>query len=576
MKHPRFLFAILASLSLIGPAQSTLAQTTPATTVSAATNPTATNLPAAIVAPRALPAATAERLRAILADPAVAQAHIGVSIVALGTVPDVTAFPSQPFADRVQPVLWQQDGARRFMPASNTKLYTAALALKVLGANHRFVTRVETRGVRNQSTLRGNVTLVGGGDPSLRGDDLRAIAKQVFASGIRRIEGDLIGDGTAFGAENSGGRYPDGWTLDDTLWYYGPEVSALAVNRNQVDVNIEATQPGRPARVTISPDGEGFVFRSDIRTVAASAAGADKTPGTSIQWERADQNTAIGSTLTLSGRIVAGEKASEGVAVPNPSLRAAQIFKRALQAQGIVVSGVARSHFTPVTSASLPAMPVSAARHALPMELARHQSPPLETLLAGFLKPSDNLYGEMLLRATALYASRLPRTAVASVASASGTSTPKATAQVAHSLLFAWLKVSGVDIEGVQLTDGSGLSRYNLITPRATTGLLAAVENLPDNGAYWNALPIAGVDGTLRRRMAGTSAAPDPATANVRAKTGSFSIVSTLSGYVTTQPSSTGQRHRYAVSVLCNFTRGDDARRVQNQIFSLLAGMKPE
>ena len=499
---------------------------------------------AQVVAPRALPAATGQQLRALLADPAIAQAHVGVSIVALGSVADAKSFPSQPYADKSQPMLWQQDANRRFLPASNTKLYTSALALKYLGAKRTFATSVQSNGVRDQSTLKGAISLVGGGDPSLKTEDLKSLSKQVFDAGIRHIEGDIIGDGTAFNAENMGGRYPDGWTLDDTLWYYGPEVSALAINRNQVDVTIEAATPGQAARVIVSPDGEDFAFRSTVKTVASTPQNKQST---SIRWERADDNAAIGQILSISGQIVAGEKNAQGLAVPDPARRAAQLFKRALQAQGIAVTGIARSQpYVFPRPANLPRQ-----------ELARHESAPLATLLAGFMKPSDNLYGEMLLRATYLYAYQGVRKA------------DDVASQMAHGMMFDWLKESGVDITGLQFTDGSGLSRYNLITPRATTGLLAAAEKLPDSQAFWNALPIAGVDGTLRRRMVGTPEMPDAARDNVRAKTGSFSIVSTLSGYVTTR-----DRHRLAVSVLCNFTRGDDARRVQNQIFSLLASTR--
>jgi D-alanyl-D-alanine carboxypeptidase/D-alanyl-D-alanine-endopeptidase (penicillin-binding protein 4) len=127
---------------------------------------------------------------------------------------------------------------------------------------------------------------------------------------------------------------------------------------------------------------------------------------------------------------------------------------------------------------------------------------------------------------------------------------------------FAWLKQNGVDTAALRMTDGSGLSRYNLVTPRATVQLLAAVQRLPGGDAMWNALPLAGVDGTLGRRMKGTAAQN-----NVRAKTGTFSIVSTLSGYVTTRDG-----HRLAVSLLTNFARdGREARKLQDEIYALLA-----
>jgi PBP4 family serine-type D-alanyl-D-alanine carboxypeptidase len=158
----------------------------------------------------------------------------------------------------------------------------------------------------------------------------------------------------------------------------------------------------------------------------------------------------------------------------------------------------------------------------------------------------------MLLRAAARY---------------SDNRTGSGTAARGNQLLFAWLKQNGIDTSALRMTDGSGLSRYNLITPRATVQLLAAVQRLPNGDALWDALPAAGVDGTLSRRMKAT-----PAQSNARAKTGTFSIVSTLSGYVTTRDG-----HRLAVSLLTNFARdGRSARQLQDDVFALLADTKWE
>jgi D-alanyl-D-alanine carboxypeptidase/D-alanyl-D-alanine-endopeptidase (penicillin-binding protein 4) len=494
---------------------------------------------AQFVAPTALPPDVETRLRAILADPQVRQAHIGVSVKALGTAADVKVFPSQPYLDRSQPILWEQDAQKRFIPASNTKLYTAALALKYLGAQYTFPTRLAVAGKRVGSTLHSSLYIIGGGDPSLTTADLTQLAARLKAAGIRRVEGDIIGDGSAFEAESFGGRYPDGWTLDDTLWYYGMESSALAINRNQVDVTIEATQPGQAARVTVAPADSSFV-RAQVETRSRNAQSTNPQPD--IHWERAVSGSAIGPILKVSGVIFPGQKVSEGAAVPNPPMWAAQILKRVLQQNGIAVTGVAR------------AKRVNEIALASSSTLATHLSPPLKVLLAGFLKPSDNLYGEMLLRAVSYYAT------------SANAGLRRGTAQASHQMLFDWFRVAGIESEGLRFTDGSGLSRYNMITPRATVQLLAEVEKLPDAEVFWDALPIAGVDGTLRNRMRGTAQNPNFAQGNVHAKTGSFSIVSTLSGYVTTR-----NGHRLAVSILTNFASGNEARRVQNEICSLLA-----
>ena len=135
-----------------------------------------------------------------------------------------------------------------------------------------------------------------------------------------------------------------------------------------------------------------------------------------------------------------------------------------------------------------------------------------------------------------------------------------------HELLMAWLNQNAVETSDLQFTDGSGLSRYDLVTPRATTQMLGAIERFrPLEGrAFYDGLPLAGIDGTLRKRFANTAGA-----LNVRAKTGTFSIVSTLSGYVTTS-----DKQRLAVSILCNFGRGEQMRDVQNRVFNVLAACR--
>jgi D-alanyl-D-alanine carboxypeptidase/D-alanyl-D-alanine-endopeptidase (penicillin-binding protein 4) len=164
------------------------------------------------------------------------------------------------------------------------------------------------------------------------------------------------------------------------------------------------------------------------------------------------------------------------------------------------------------------------------------------------LKRSDNFYAEMILRSSSYY---LPLTTVPEI----------------RPELFALLKKNGINTSGLRMEDGSGLSRYTLITPNAMTQLLNAFQKLPtDKGnILWNALPIAGVDGTLGKRMKSTFAQN-----NVRAKTGTFSTACNLSGYVTTRDG-----HRLAVSFLTNFgPETDICRAAQDQTFEILAAGK--
>lgn len=132
----------------------------------------------------------------------------------------------------------------------------------------------------------------------------------------------------------------------------------------------------------------------------------------------------------------------------------------------------------------------------------------------------------------------------------------------AHALLKKWLISQNIDTSGLRFEDGSGLSRYNLLTPRATAQLLAAINRMKDGDVIWNALPIAGIDGTMKKRMLST-----PTLGNVRAKSGTFSIASNLSGYVTTR-----NNRRLAVALFINFARDTKAaQKAQDEIFAILA-----
>ena len=526
-----------------------------------------------------LPTETENRLRALLNDPQFADAHIGVCIENLGVVENAQSFPSQKndVLQKDASLLFARDADKRFLPASNMKLFTASIALEILGENRTFTTRVMRSSTRSKALY-----LVGGGDPSLTIDDLKTLAQAVRKSGIKRVNG-VFADASLFQSDSFGGRYPDGWTLDDALWYYGPEVSALALERNQIDVTITGTQIGQRAKIEVSPPLLGFGLEeivNEVRTVAK--------PTLPISFDRGDSKSAIGEKLLIRGEIAAGQTVTEGVAIPNVSQIVAQTFARELRAAGVRVRGKIGAQTLPnatAPSATAPSAtaPSATAPNALSEVVAQHDSARLKTLLQRFLKKSDNLYGEMFLRAAGTFPivnasananadanadanANATSSTRSDVASTSGESVSNGVsslgaARAGHLELLRWLASQKVSTESLRFSDGSGLSRYNLLTPRTVVELLR-VENAHDRRAFWDALPIAGVDGTLSNRMKNTSAQN-----NVRAKTGTFSIASCLSGYVTTR-----DNRRLAVSVLTNFVRdGNEARRLQNDIFVALA-----
>ena len=500
-------------------------------------------------APTKLPPATQTAIESLLRHPGLQNARVGVAVVALGQAKTSLQFPALPYDKGAQPLLFGRDATKRFTPASNFKLFTAAWALKTLGPRATLQTQVVAAPLeflKDGSWPMGEqpptvLTLTGGGDPSLTGDDVRALARQV----TDKIAGDNKGffvvraqnspAGDLLNAEFGGRRYPDGWTLDDALWYYGPVVNGLAVNRNQVDVTVVGAASAGELATTQSDPEAPFAILSSVVTVARDDPRAGK-----ISFDRGDATSPLGQTLRLRGFVAVGSKTSEGVAVPDPAQWAANIFAEEIKKAGGKIAQI------------------NGYKTGDSVVVASHQSEPVGALLRRFLKNSDNLYGEMLLRragATVTDDAPLPPDAGASVSS-------DGVAAVAHRDMIRWLMENKVPTQGLRFSDGSGLSRYDTATPLAITRLLGVAQKLDGADLFYNALPIAGIDGTLKNRFKGSAAE-----GNLHAKTGTFSIVNCLSGYVTTRD---GQR--LAVSILTNFVEdGELARRWQGRVMATLA-----
>lgn len=403
-------------------------------------------------------------------------------------------------------------------PASNTKLVTTALALARLGSDHRFRTRVlAPHSPGAQGRLEGDLILLGGGDPTMSarempyrkgpidGDPLsalRALAAQVAAAGVKLVTGDIVGDDTLYLWR----PYPDGWTLDDTVWEYGAPVSALTFNDNAQRIVIRAgNQPGGPASVTLQPAVEYFtiVNHIDVRAGAKREVRIRRPAGT--------------RTLLLTGTLPPGSAASSArLAIDDPALYAALAFRDCLEEAGVHVAGsaVARHRFTP---GPFPATPG--------VMLAERLSPPLLETLTVINKVSQNLHAELALREVA----RVVK----------GDDDPRLVGEAVEE----FLKETGVDEEAFDLSDGSGLSRRGLLSPTALTTLLAWIHRSPLKDAFLSTLPIAAEDGSLERRFPSVRGA-----GAIRAKTGSLSHVNALSGFVLH-----GERPM-AFSILANHT----------------------
>lgn len=387
--------------------------------------------------------------------------------------------------------IYEHDGDQRLMPASNEKLLTSVVALDVLGPEYTFATTVASNGRHTGPVLRGDVYLRGTGDPTLLASDYADLARQLADDGVRVVAGRVLADDTWF----DGVRLGNDWAWDDESYYYAAPVSALTLapdtdyDAGTVIVNVApAAQAGSPAVVTVTPH-TGAVTIVDEATTGAAGSGND----VSVEREHGSDRIVVSGTVAAGGN-----GASEWASVEEPTDYAADVFLRALAAEGVRVTGGTGRGATPDGATVL----------------AEHESMPLGELMVPFLKLSNNGHAEVLIKA-------IGREVAGAGSWAAGLE-----------VLRDALPDYGVDTATVANRDGSGLSRRNLVPAAELADLLVAAQDRPWFDGWYEALPIAGVSdrmvgGTLRSRMAGT-----PAAGNVHAKTGSLTGASALSGYV--------------------------------------------
>jgi D-alanyl-D-alanine carboxypeptidase/D-alanyl-D-alanine-endopeptidase (penicillin-binding protein 4) len=405
------------------------------------------------------------------------------------------------------------------------KTYTVAAALDRLTPEFRFKTSVYAKSQPDAAgTIRGDLIIYGRGDPTISsrfndGDYNKAIddlAVRIKAAGVKRIEGDLVGDESYF----TGAPLGFGWEWADVQWYSGAEVSALTVNDNSLDLFMKpGASIGAQCVITTGPPTPLIKF-------------TNRTTTTSRGTKRdVSVYRSLGSNvIDIGGSLPVGDPGwSLRIAAPRPALLFIYMLRASLASHGVTITGRSSA----VDARERAGVPLQTATLT---EVASLQSPPLSEIAAQTLKPSQNLYAELILRAL-------------------GTATridPRLTSEEAGIVAIkAFLREAGVDTRLMVLTDGSGLSRRNLVTAESTLKLLVYMDRHRFAKPFHDALPLAGLEGTLRNRMKGTAAAN-----NVRAKTGALPTVASLSGYVT---SAAGERLVFSI-FLNNFTDGSIAR----------------
>jgi len=454
----------------------------------------------------------AQRVSAIVDAPRFKAARWGIHVVDVAT----------------GDVVYSRDAGRRFLPASNMKLYTTALALARLGPAYRWRTSVYAAAKPGRNgRIAGDLIVYGRGDPTFSarfgtaGAHARidALADAVAATGARVVSGSLVADESFF----KGVRLGYGWEWNDLQWAYGAEVSALSVGDNAIELTVVPGRKVGDACVVTVGDDAGYV--RVINKTRTAPAGEKNSLGV----YRAEGS----NTVELWGRMPIGAAFDDPVAVHDPAGLFGRLLRDALARRNVVVRGAVKT----VDSRMRDDVPLDTSRF---VELAFTESEPLSAVVAVTNHVSQNLYAELLLR---------------SVGRAFGPRDAESAEAAGTAVLLEYLKSAGIDIGPLAFSDGSGLSRSNLVTPEATVGLLTYVRGQSYGDLFFQSLPGPGSDGTMEKRFLDTMIV-----GKLRAKTGTLGDVSALSGYLETRSGRT-----LAFSIMVN-NEPDDVKQLRRAI----------
>lgn len=431
-------------------------------------------------------------------------------------------------------VWYERNATELFTPASNEKIPTSAAALEILGPGYTFKTTFSAIGAINDHVLDGHLVAWSNGDPTLYTRMMKSptevfeqLAATLKEKGITEITGNVIGNDDAFDDQHIG----EGWKTGYLDAWYAAEFGPLQLNENYVDIQITPPQT-LDGQVTVEPNLPSSYYTIQNNIVVAP------TGNTSLSASRE-----LGSkTIVLTGLAVPGTKGSElSPTLPNPTLWYATVLKETLEKNGIAVKGEAVDidDLDPELRAVL-----ESSEESLLME---HRSAPLSEILTVLMKRSQNLYAETMPRLI------------------SWEKNGKGTFEGGKELVAEKLEVMGVEKGANSYIDGSGLSALNKISPTHLVSILEWMGKSSQNGSLWREMmPIAGVDGTLSRRMKGT-----PAEGNVHAKTGTISGVRSLSGYVTTAD---GEELVFSFIVNNSTASNSATEEVTDGVLALIAG----
>ena len=460
---------------------------------------------AAVPLPDSLLGTVGSRIDSILGDPALRGAEVALLVESLA----------------MGQIVCERSADLPLVPASTMKIVTSSLALSILGPAHRFTTDVATDGALRGGALEGNLYVRGRGDPSLTTEEVWKLAEEVQILGVERVTGDVVLDASYFDSLSAEPKDDD-----DGDKAYQARTGALAPNFGSVAVHVRPGEKvGDPALVAVAPV-TGYVEIVNRATTGSSRRESTIEVARSLRRGR--------NTVTVTGRIPAGS--GGGVwnrNVDDPAAYFGALFTEDLAKCGIRIDGCVRKASAP-TGARV---------------LVEHRSKPLAVIVRDLNKYSNNFIAEQLLKAVSAHTLGPPGTTAGGV-----------------SLAAALLRSVGVDSLAFRVADGSGLSRENLMTPRALLALsrhmLADFGTAPEFAA---SLSVGGIDGTLARRMGG-----DDLRGAVRGKTGHLDGVSAVCGLL-----HTATRGDLLFSMISNgFECGSPAMRaIEERVLGVLQGL---
>jgi serine-type D-Ala-D-Ala carboxypeptidase/endopeptidase (penicillin-binding protein 4) len=459
------------------------------------------------------------QLDKVFNDPSFYRAFWGIKIVSLDT----------------GELIYEKNPHKLFIPASNMKILTAAAAMQVYGQDYEFNTPVKTDGQVSGGVLKGNLLVEGSGDPSLgarfngsnpsnalSGDPWSVFngwAERLNQLGIKKIDGDIVGDDSFFEQVNFG----KGWSWDDMPHGYSAGFGALQFNETSAYIEITpGKDPGSLAAAHLIPQLKSMNISSSLQTVPPECE-------TDIVISRE------GRRFSLSGQVAAGTgRFYRTVALPSPTAYFLDILKESLEKKGISVTG--RS----VDSDEIPNFSSSGYK-----TLFTHTSPPLSDILTVLLEVSQNQYAESLFRLL------------------DKKEQGKASEGAAETM-DGLLRSMGIPSDAYEISDGSGLARSNLLSPDAIVRVLQYMYRHSEGRQFMKMLPQSGVKGTIKGRMIGTRASE-----KVLAKTGTLSWVRALSGYVETEA---GEMLAFSMLVNNYNQPRQSAEYLQDQALEILVG----